>query len=734
MKNVCILVLIVSFYYTPFCQDQSCNRKFEQLGQELPTPNSYRAADGAPGPAYWQQKCDYEIDVYLNDENQEVTGSATITYYNNSPQPLTYLWFQLDQNRRDSHSDFYLTKTTQMSDTVTSKSLVSEFGLSTLDCGMNIIRVADATDKPISYTINKTMMRVDLPTSLAPGKTQKLKLKWSYNLNNRMEIGGRSGFEYFPEDGNYLYAIAQFYPRLAVYDDYEGWQNKQFLGSGEFTVGFGDFNVRITVPDDHVVAATGVLTNAKKVLPKKTYGKYIKAFSSFDKPLIIISETQARENEKSRSSRYQTWEYKAENVRDFAFTSSRKFIWDAQAIKFGSETTLAMSLYPKEGNPLWERESTKAVINTLKTYSHYSIDYPYPFATSVHSANIGMEYPMICFNFGRPNSDGSYSDGLKFATIGVIIHEVGHNFFPMIVNSDERQWGWMDEGINSYLEFRTEAENYENFPHQRGPASTIVNYMNGNQKYIRPIMTNAEQVVQLGNNAYGKPASALHILREIVMGPELFDKAFKTFSQRWAFKHPKPADFFRSMEDASGVDLDWFWRGWFYSTEKVDLALDTVIWYHADSDNMLAQLSQSKKPGPNSDNRVDISLDQPNPLAIVPAPDFHYWEFKERIKHDDVVAFSRSKNFYEITVSNKGGLVMPILMHFTFEDGTEEEVYIPAEIWRYNEYKIKKTFYFDKKLKHVAIDPKGITADVDLFNNFFPRPEKTSKFKEYKKN
>jgi hypothetical protein len=596
--------------------------------------------------------------------------------------------------------------------------------------------VTDGKNRPLRYTINKTMMRIDLPKSLKSGKSCELKLKWHYNLNDRMEDFGRSGYEYFPDDDNFVYTIAQFYPRLAVYDDVEGWQHKQFLGGGEFALTFGDFTVRITVPADHILAATGELQNAKSVLSPSHYKNFEKAKRSFDRPVIITNEEEARAREQTKSGKYQTWIYKAKNVRDFAFASSRKFIWDAQAVKIGDNTALAMSLYPKEGNPLWEQESTKAVINTLKTYSKYSVDYPYPVATSIHAASIGMEYPMICFNFGRPNSDGSYSDAIKYNMLGVIIHEVGHNFFPMIVNSDERQCAWMDEGINSFLEFRTEQECYENFPSSRGPAATITNYMRGNQRFIRPMMTNPEQVMQLGNNAYGKPAAALNILRETIMGHELFDKAFKTFSTRWAFKHPKPEDFFRTMEDASGVDLDWFWRGWFYGTDFVDIALDTVVWYRMDAPTDLAFLDGDKKPGPNvtDENEAVIipQLSKPANFAVIPSPDFHYGEFRERQDEVELKNKIQDKNFYQIRASNIGGLVMPIIFYFEFEDGSIERIQIPAEVWRYNESKINKVFFFDKVVKSVKIDPYQETADVDSSNNNFPREKSESEFKRFK--
>ncbi|MBP7644815.1 MAG: M1 family metallopeptidase, partial [Saprospiraceae bacterium] len=534
--------------------------KFEQLGSALPTPNSYRTASGAPGHEYWQQRADYNIKVTLDDSNQSITGSETITYFNNSPDVLTYLWLQLDQNRRAKDSDSYKVSTSTVGNEMTE--VQAEAMLNDFDGGHKISSITDITGKVLKYTIQKTMMRVELPAPLAKGQSFSFAIKWSYNINDRLKIGGRSGYEYFPKDDNYLYTIAQFFPRMCVYDDVSGWQNKQFLGAGEFTLTFGNYLVEITVPEDHLVAATGELQNMPQLLTKNQLAKYNKAKTETVQPIIIATEEEAREREKTKLNGTKTWKFKADNVRDFAFASSRKFIWDAMAVVQNGKTIMAMSMYPKEGNPLWEKYSTKAVAHTLNTYSQYTFDYPYPVAWSINADKIGMEYPMICFNFGRCEEDGTYTERVKYGMISVIIHEVGHNYFPMIVNSDERQWTWMDEGLNSYLQFLSESLWQRDYPSRRGPAENIVSYMSGEQSGLTPIMTNSENIKQFGNNAYGKPATALNILRETILGRELFDYAFKEYSNRWKFKNPTPADFFRTIEDASSVDLDWFWKGW----------------------------------------------------------------------------------------------------------------------------------------------------------------------------
>ncbi|MEM9548615.1 MAG: M1 family metallopeptidase [Bacteroidota bacterium] len=707
-------------------RDDKWDGKFEQLGQLLPTPNVYRASDGAPGQEYWQQQADYKIKVRLDEEKRMITGSQTVKYYNNSPQPLTYLWIQLDQNKRAPGSDNEKAREFGIGKkrTLNIKSMAYNMNLFSTEGGIHITKLTDAKGKNLPYTINKTMMRIDLPKPLKKGETFSFEMSWWYNINDRFDDFGRSGYEYFPEDDNYVFTIAQFYPRLAVYDDFEGWQHKQFLGDGEFALTFGDYEVEITVPDDHILAATGELQNAKKVLSNQHYNELQKAKKSYTKPHIIVSQEEAVENEGTRSSKYQTWKYKAKNVRDFAFASSRKFIWDAQAVKLNGKEILAMSLYPKEGNPLWEQESTKAVVNTIRTYSKYTVDYPYPVATTIHAASIGMEYPMICFNLGRPKPDGTYTDATKYAMIGVIIHEVGHNFFPMIINSDERQWAWMDEGLNSYLEYRTQKEQYENFPFSRGPATTIVNYMKGSPERIRPMMTNPEQVMQLGNNAYGKPAAALNILRETIMKPELFDKAFKTFAERWAFKHPKPADFFRTMEDASAIDLDWFWRGWFYGTEYVDIAIDKVDWLQTGENATPAD--EDKEP------QQELKFaDEPEIFVLSDSPP-QLGEFLESVPDNEYREMMKGKHFYDVKFSNIGGLVMPILLEFEFMDGSNQNIELPVEIWRKDEREVRKLFYFDKQVKAITVDANQETADVNTANNSFPRKMEMSEFEAFK--
>ena len=724
-------------------------KKFAQLEQELPTPNIYRTAAGAPGHKYYQQKADYKMVLEIDDLNQILKGDEQITYTNNSPDKLEYLWLQLDQNLFAKNSDTKLINVQKMTDYRSIKDIERRFF--EYDGGYKITSITSNSGGKMNFSINKTMLRIDLDKPLSSGSSITFNVKWWYNINDRSKVGGRSGYEYFPNEDNYIYTIAQFFPRMCVYNDVEGWQNKQFLGRGEFTLPFGDYDVKITVPADHIVAATGVLQNASSVLSSKQRKLLNKAKSS-DVPVVIHSQKEAEENEKTKSKKIKTWHFKAKNVRDFAFANSRKFIWDAQNAKVGSNNVLCMSFYPKEGNPLWERYSTKLVAHTVKTYSKYTVDYPYPVAISVHSDDIGMEYPMICFNGGRPESDGTYSKGTKYGMWGVIIHEVGHNFFPMIINSDERQWTWMDEGLNTFVQYLTEQEWERGYPSRRGPAYKIADYMRGDKSFISPIMTNSESIHQFGNNAYGKPATALNILRETIMGRDLFDFAFKTYCERWKFKHPSPADFFRSMEDASAVDLDWFWRGWFYTNDNVDISISDVKWFNLNTNNPSIEKAILKKEDlskdqfigdernqksiPKTINEVDDNIDDfyaTNDFYKVDTLDkIEYKRFLNRLNNNQEKLLSKGAHFYELTFDNIGGLVMPLIIRFTFADGTNEVLRIPAEIWRRYEEQVSRVFVFDQEVVSFRLDPFLETADTDLNNNNWPRIATPSRYQLFR--
>jgi len=729
------------------------NNKFKQLYDEFSTPNMFRTASGAPGPAYYQQQADYKMDLTLDDDKATISGFETITYTNNSPDPLKYLWVQLDQNMRAKDSQSPLIEGSGVRGAQQAGSFASEYMTDGFDGGFKIEAVTDASGKALPHMINRTMMRVELPKAMGTGDKFVFSIKWWYNINDYVNMGGRSGYEFFPEDGNRNYIIAQFFPRMAVYSDVEGWQNSQFWGRDEFALPFGNYEVNITVPSDHIMDATGVLTNRKEVFSKDMMKRYEQAQKSYDKPVFIVTQEEAEKAEKGRATGSKTWKYSAENVRDFAFATSRKYIWDMMAVKIGDRDVMAVSMYPKEGNPLWEEWSTYAVASTLKTYSRMTFDYPYHKAISVHAKQQGMEYPMICFNYGRPDKDGKYSDRTKYGMISVIIHEVGHNYFPMIVNSDERQWTWMDEGLNTFAQYVAEqdfvewypaalSEGHDKYPSSRGPAANIVPYMGGDQDYIAPIMTKGLNTYQFGNNAYGKPATALNILRETVMGRELFDYAFREYANRWMFKHPTPEDFFRTMEDASAFDLDWFWRGWFYTTDYVDMGVKEVKKYYVSSEpnarikEMVKQRGMKMSDLPPlvymvEEGSEEFTEDMKNGTLLENSPTLKEYVM-DNFTPEERAKIKQPKYFYSVTFEKPGGLVMPIIVEYTYADGTTKMEKYPAQIWRLNDKEVSKAVASDKEIVKITVDPNLETADVDTSNNSWPREVKQSQFDQFK--
>ena len=704
--------------------------KFRQMYDLMATPNMFRTASGAPGPEYYQQQADYKIDVELDDRNAKLYGVETVTYTNNAKEPLEFLWLQLDQNQQASNSQSKLVRPTGADGANSAKGFTDTYLKAPFDGGFKIEYVKDASGKPMQYTVNNTMMRLELPKPLAHGEKVSFSVKYWYNINNYREIGGRSGYEYFDKDKNRLYVIAQFYPRMAVYNDVEGWQNMQFWGAGEFALPFGNYEVNITVPADHIMEATGVLQNPSEVFSAEQYKRYQQAQKSYDKPVVVVTQAEAEASEKGFSDKKKTWKFKAENVRDFGISTSRKYIYDAMAVKVGSKDVMAITLYPKEGNPLWGEMATRVVAHTLKSYSSYTFDYPYPKAVAVNAEDQGMEYPMICWNWGRPDEKGRYDDRVKFGMLSVVIHEVGHNFFPMIVNSDERQWTWMDEGLNSFLEYLTEISWDPKYPVRRGPAKTITAYMGGSQQGLEPIMSNSEVIRQFGNNAYGKPAAGLNILREVVMGHDLFDYAFRTYANRWKFRHPTPEDFFRTMEDASAVDLDWFWRGWFYTTDYNDIGIKDVKQIYVTSET--PKNASNPRKGEQMVYMVteggdgfDASVKKPLDVKEVKSLNAY---LEDNFTPKERAALASPKYFYEVTFERPGGLVMPILVELTFADGTTENHKFPAEIWRFDYTAVTRLFATEKQVAKITVDPKELTADVDTSNNTWPKTAVKSKF------
>ena len=765
-----IAVFLVSIFCTLHIQSQDIRNnpgsnhgnRFEQLGTILPTPNEYRTASGAPGSKYWQQRCDYNIVCVLDEPNHRLNGKETLTYYNNSPDALDYVWLQLDENQHSSKYTAGYENSNSMPQQLSEQDISRMQGKVDNEFGDNILKVTNALGTPLNYNINKTMMRVDFPTPLKAGQQFIFKIEWNYNIADRMKYGGRGGYEFFPEDGNDIFTMTQWFPRLCVYSDFQGWQNHQFAGSGEFALIFGNYQVAMTVPADHVVMATGQGQNYQQVLSPAQFKRWQTAQSAKDvTEIVTLAEATARE--KSKSDKTKTWIFKAENVRDFAWGSSRKFVWDALPAFVEGKKVMCMSAYGKEAYSLYRKYSSKVIAHTIKSYSKFTIPYPYPVAQSIEAAN-GMEYPMICFNYGRCEKDGTYSEGTKNGMLGVVIHEVGHNFFPMIINSDERQWSWMDEGLNTFVEYLTEELWDNKFPVGRGPAYKIVDYMKLPKDQLEPIMTNSENIVRFGPNAYSKPATGLNILRESIMGRKNFDYAFKEYCKRWAFKHPTPSDFFRTMEDASAEDLDWFWRGWFYNTDPVDISLDSVKFSVVNTDIQEATTTEAKTTTQAVDKPIQNTYEDISKIrnredkSIVFATDADttlrdfYWRYDRGLAKIDTSAFvinipastnevysveeklkiAGEKRLYELSVSNKGGLVMPIIIEWTYADGTKDIDRIEVNIWRKNENKVTKTFLKSKEVVSIKLDPNRETADIDEKNNQWPLLSNPSKFQLFK--
>ncbi|WP_242118129.1 M1 family metallopeptidase [Aestuariivivens sediminicola] len=732
-----ILPFCLLFFVQSYTQTQPWQGKFEPIDNMIAPPNSYRTASGAPGKAYWQQRADYKIQVVLDERTNTISGNETITYYNNSPDDLSYLWIQLEQNVNGKGNDDFGQFNNGLKDGITARQM--QFLTRAIDfpAGYSIKYIKDSNGQAMKSMVNNTMMKVLLDAPLKSGESLTFSIGWSYPITDRsMFLLSREGYEYFPDDDNTVYLIAHWFPRMAVYNDTEGWQNQQFQRLGEFALEFGDYEVEITVPEDHLVASTGSLLNPESVLSNTQRERLERARTSFDSPVMIVTRSEAEANEKTKSKRQKTWVFKAENVRDFAFASSRKFIWDAQAVALASNTVMAMSFYPKEGLPVWQEESTKAIKNALEVYSEATFDYPYPVCISVNTSNIGMEFPMISFNGGRPKN-GKMSKNARAGMIGTIIHEVGHNWFPMIVSSDERKWMWMDEGLNTFIHQRTVAERYPDF-NSTTPKS-IVPFMSGDKNILRPIMTtsDSEILTQFGANFYQKPTVGLQMLRHSIIGKELFDAAFKEYANRWKYKHPNPADLFRTLEDATATDLDWFFRGWFFTTDHVDMELSHVKWFKVyEAEQNIEQKKQNIQVKAGGEGKAPASKDFSNGPEVIrmnATPDNAYGGFLSRLDEEAVRQNLSGKNLYEITIKNLGGLVMPVTVEWIYTDGTSEIDRLPAEIWRKNEYVVTRTFVKTKEVKTVNLDPNFEFADTNMENNSFPKTQKESDFEKFKR-
>lgn len=756
-----VLAILAAFLSTSAVNAQTVRQtkvpwddKFRQLDEIWPTANSYRTASGAPGHQYWQQRADYSIKVKLDEETRALDGDVTITYTNNSPDTLRYVWLNLEQNRFANDSMYVAQRSSDGDNRESYGTIRAEYLHRDGEYGFKIDGVTGRRGEDLKYTVVDTLMRIDLPQPLDPGDKTTFQIIWSHKIVETEAFFARGGYEHFEDDGNDIFQISQWYPRLAVYSDDEGWHQKNFLGRSEFTLQFGDFDVEITVPEDHIVASTGVLQNPDDVLSNEQRAR-LKDAETARAPVMIVNEQEAILNEQDDTRRTKTWRFKAENVRDFAWASSRKFQWDAQGYETrDGRTVMAMSYYPKEANPLWGLYSTAALIHSMDVFGEKVFPYPYPVLISVNGEVGGMEYPMLAFNGPRPEKDKktgkiTYSRATKNALIAVVIHEAGHNWFPMIVNSDERRWTWMDEGLNTYLQFLAEQLWEDDFPSRRGEPRDITDFMKSQNQV--PIMTDGESLKNLGENAYAKAATALVILRETILGRELFDFAFAEYARRWQFKHPSPPDFFRTMEDASGVDLDWFWHGWFYTTDHVDIGIEKVTRYQIDTKNPDIEfpwrreqadqepISLTRQRDKDLDKMVDdnprlLDFYNENDRFVVSNADRNeYSSSTKRLEGWERELLEDSSHFTMIDFSNIGGLVMPVILGVTYEDGSSDEVRIPAEVWRQDPKKFSKLLMSDRKVESITLDPHWETADTDLNNNYWPSRDVESRLELFKR-
>ncbi len=636
----------------PF-ENQSMFRRFDW------TLSPYRTGSGAPSHLYWQNRADYVISAKIDTLEHVLSGRETITYTNNSPDTLRYVWVQLDQNLSNPKMRPRLIK---QADDPTQPSLfrTSEFdgGIEITDVEVITVQTVKKGKRVVSskktkskakFKINDTMMRIDLPEPLAPnGGMVQLEMAWSFPI----PFTGRMGREECKQ--GWVYQIAQWYPRMCVYDDISGWNTDQYLGAGEFYTEYGSFDVKLTVPANHICLATGTLQNPTEVLTPTLRERLAKAAKSDETVMIIARDEVGASFTRPKRTGELTWHYKADNVRDFAFASSAAFIWDAAQWN----GILAQSLYPVEGQQIW-KESTQYVRFSLKEFSEKWFPYPYNTMINVNgSVPGGMEYPMMIFCRER------YNDFRLFA---VTLHEVGHTWFPMIVQNNERRYAWLDEGLNSFICYYGEKEKYPERKARRGEGRDIVPYMRSETH--QPLMTHPHAILNLGQNAYAKTAAALVALREVVLGEERFDMAFKEYINRWKYKHPTPEDFFRTIEDAAGEDLAWFWRGWFYTTAQLDQSVDSV-------------------------HTLD-SLDQ---------------------------------YYNRIFLVNRKEMVMPVEMEITYEDGSTERRKLPVEIWLQDNVFVAPV-WSEKKIVGVELDPDKKLPDVDLSNNklFDPKYKQPSK-------
>lgn len=660
LHRVAALVLVAGAATVAAAQSSATDAFASLEGAPWPTPNAYRSASGVPGHAYWQQRVNYRIAARLDEDSREVRGRADITYTNNSPDTLSYLWLLLDQNIYRGNSLSEMSVTTD-GKPVTEKDSARARRYREWQGGFHDLRVTNNQGRPLTFFIYDTLMRVDLAQPIGPGKQVRLAVEWRLPLVETRLADARDGYECVaPAEGGCIFQVAAWYPRLAAYSDYEGWHTQPFLGAGEFALEFGDYDVSLTVPDDHVVAATGELVNQADVLDPTRRAR-LQAARDADDPIHIITPEEARVAQRGRPGGDRTWHFRAGNVRDFAFASSRRFAWDALGVAQDDAErplVLAMSYYPPEANPLWQEHSTRSIAHAIRVYGQSLFPYPYPVAMAVNGPVDGMEYPMIIFNAARAASARPTQREIDYL-VEINIHEIGHMWFPMIINSDEREWSWMDEGLNSFVQYHAEQRWRADYPSRfGGDHRRMAGILRAPE--LQSLMTQPDRQTRHFSTTYSRPATALNLLRGLVLGPERFDGALAEYARRWRYKRPTPPDFFRTMEEASGVELDWFWRAWFYGSGHVDVALETL-------------------------HRLQAPQDAPA--------------------------------FYQFTFRNVGGMVTPVVLRLDFEDGGHEKVRIPVEVWRLNPKRADWRFASERRIIAARIDPDREMADADTSNN-----------------
>jgi hypothetical protein len=613
---------------------------------DLPAPNAQREGSGAPGPGYWQQQVDYSIDATVEPETRLVSGKGRVTYHNNSPDALDYLWLHLEQN---SFRDDGLASAVSPRGPDGKRRGGSD--------GYTISAVKGVDGAELKFTPMDLVARLDLPAPLPPGGTFSWDMEWSFKIPDG--VYRRFGLEKV-EQGK-IVEVAQWFPCVAVYDDVYGWNTLPYIGSGEFYTNFGDYDVRISVPREDLVVATGVLQNPTEVWTAEQQARWEKAKSSTETVMIRSADEVGKAETRPAGDGPLTWHFKASKVRTFAFAASDAFILDAASLDGTPDSTLCVSAYPKEATPNWTH-STQMLRTAMGGFNERWSKFPWPVMTNVNGPERGMEYPQIIFCGSRRDERSLY---------GVTAHELGHNWFPMVVNTDERRHGWMDEGFNTFIDYYSAwdwfSEPDQDAINRRGSGNPSSGGTLMRSTQVLPIDTPPDRLTGGLNGAlsYGKTAQGLVLLRESILGPERFDAAFRTYIRRWSFKSPQPSDFFRSMDDAAGMDLAWFWREWFQETDVLDQAIGSVV----------------------------------QPLAA--------W-------HKDTGEWTWTPG--KVVVENRGDMVMPLVFRVTFEGGEQRTVTLPVDIWN-NTNRWTEPIPASAKITSVVIDPETAFPDMDRTNN-----------------